>query len=162
MSQDTCIPLRLSAAVADSARACCPVQAWGQASPLPQRLGIGSATRTRTVLVQGITLASVSLAVQVSGTHSGLAQSWAEQREALRIAPREAAVSWQSERVSFVELPDARVHAPLAVSAERGVACALVGVQRAIILDLVRPSACPSITHILAALNACPSGTAGS
>ena len=57
--------------------------------------------------------------------------------EALSAAPREATESWQSEGVRSIELPAARAHAPLAVSAERGVACALVGVQRAVILDLV-------------------------
>lgn len=46
-------------------------------------------------------------------------------------------MSWQSEGVRSIELPAAQVHAPLAVSAERGVACAFVGVQRAVVLDLV-------------------------
>ena len=67
------------------------------------------------------------------------ALSWSEEGEALQIAPCEAAMSWQSEGVRSIELPAARVHAPLAVSAERGVACAFVGVQRAVVLDLVGP-----------------------
>ena len=57
--------------------------------------------------------------------------------EVLQIAPREATMNWQSEGVRSIELPAARARAPLAVSAERGVACAFVGTQRAIVLDLV-------------------------
>ena len=57
--------------------------------------------------------------------------------EVLQIAPREATMNWQSEGVRSIELPAAPARAPLAVSAERGVACAFVGTQRAIVLDLV-------------------------
>ena len=46
-------------------------------------------------------------------------------------------MSWQSEGVRSIELPAAQACAPLSVSAERGVACAFVGVQRAVVLDLV-------------------------
>ncbi len=50
----------------------------------------------------------------------------------------ESALTLHSTDVRSIELPAAQVHAPLAVSAKRGVACAFVGVQRAIVLDLVR------------------------
>ena len=54
-------------------------------------------------------------------------------------------MSWQSEGVRSIELPAAQVHAPLAVSAERGVACAFVGVQRAVVLDLVSLQSCQGV-----------------
>ena len=79
----------------------------------------------------------IPVAAQGHGMQSGAASSRAGEDEALSNAPREAAVDWQSESVRSIELPAAQAHAPLAVSAERGVACAFVGVQRAVVLDLV-------------------------
>ena len=49
------------------------------------------------------------------------------------------------------------VHGPLAVSAERGVACAFLGVQRAVVLDLVGLRATPVHSHLVAAVPAPPS-----
>ena len=96
-------------------------------------------------------------AVQMRGMPSGIASSWTGEGEALSIAPREAVVSWHSEAVRSMELPAARVHGPLAVSAERGVACAFLGVQRAVVLDLVGLRATPVHSHLVAAVPAPPS-----